>query len=151
MADIHEYKANVGWFGGRDGTGVATTGSGASHTLSVPAEFGGPGAGTNPEEILTTAIASCYSITFGIMAGTRKLPYTGIQTEAIGEVHQPNAATFIFQKVTLRPTISLAAGASDDDAKLAEDIAHKADAYCIITNAVRGKVEIAVEPLIKRG
>ena len=150
MADIHEYSANVTWTGGRDGSGTAKSGD-STHALKVPAEFGGPGGGTNPEELLTTAIASCFSITFGIMAASRKLPFVDIQTQATGEVHQPNAATFIFRKVILKPTITLGAGATDDDAKLAEDLAHKADAYCLITNAVRGKVEIAVVPTIKRG
>ena len=151
MADIHEYSANVSWTGARDGSGNFKTTSGQTQDLRVPTEFGGPGGATNPEELLTAAIASCYSITFGIVAGARRLNYVDVQTAAVGEVHQPNAATFIYQKVTLRPVITLAAGATDDDVKLAEDLAHKADAYCIITNAVRGKVEIAVEPTIKQG
>ncbi|MBL8059703.1 MAG: OsmC family protein [Chthonomonas sp.] len=151
MADIHEYSAKVVWAGARDGSGNFKTGNGSAQDLRVPTEFGGPGGATNPEELLTAAVASCYSITFGIMAGMRKLAYTDLQTEAIGQVHQPNAATFNFQKVILRPTITLAAGSTDADVALAEDLAHKADAYCIITNAVRGKVEIAVEPTINRG
>ena len=50
--------------------------------------------------------------------------------------------------MTLRPTITLEAGATEEQAKLAEDMAHKADLYCIITNAVRDKVKITVEPNI---
>ncbi len=34
---------------------------------------------------------------------------------------------------------------------MAQEMAHKADLYCIITNAVRGKVEISVEPTVVRG
>ena len=41
---------------------------------------------TNPEELLTSAIAGCYSITLGIIADHRKLPLVGIETAAEGEV-----------------------------------------------------------------
>jgi len=45
----------------------------------------------------------------------------------------------------------LSADATDEQAKMAEDMAHKADSYCIITNAVRDKVQIVVEPNVVRG
>lgn len=151
MAHIHEYPARVEWAGGRDGEGsVTAVRSHSVSTLRVPEEFGGNGQGTNPEELLTNAIASCYSITFGIVAGARRLPYVKIVTEATGQVEQPNAATFNYNKVTLRPTITLPADATEDQIKLAEELAHKADAYCIVTNAVRGKVEIVVEPHVQK-
>jgi peroxiredoxin-like protein len=124
--------------------------SGVSAPLSVPAEFGGRGAGTNPEELLASAIAGCYSITFGIIAATRRLPFLGIETKAVGHVEQ-NGASFTYTHVVVRPTIRLQADATEDQEKLALDMAHKADLYCIITNAVRDKVRIEIEPTIVRG
>jgi organic hydroperoxide reductase OsmC/OhrA len=50
----------------------------------------------------------------------------------------------------IRPTITLASDASDDQVKIAEDMAHKCDAYCIVTNAVRASVEVKVEPTVIR-
>lgn len=152
MAKMHEYPVTVNWNGGRDGAGtVAGDRSGTSTPLAVPPEFGGSGgAGTNPEEMLAKAVAGCYSITFGIIAANRKLPVLGIETHATGEVEE-NGPQFTYRTVTLRPTIRLAADATDDHIKMAEDMAHKADAYCIITNAIRDKVKIAVEPNIVRG
>jgi peroxiredoxin-like protein len=118
--------------------------------LAVPPEFGGNGgAGTNPEELLTDAIAGCYSITYGIVANARKLPFVGLETKATGEVEE-NGASFVYKKVTIKPIITLSADATDDQAKLAEEMAHKADAYCIVTNTVRGKVEIVIEPTVTR-
>jgi len=118
--------------------------------IRVPPEFQGPGGGTNPEELLTSAIASCYSITLGIIAENRKLPVDQIETSATGEVVQ-EGAQFTYTSVRIRPRIFLTAGATDEHVALAEDLAHKADLYCIVTNAVRGKVEISVEPDIVRG
>lgn len=150
MASVHEYPVTVNWKGGRDGAGaVRAERSGARNPLSVPPEFQGPGEGTNPEELLTSAIAGCYSVTLGIIAANRKLPIVSIETKAVGEVEQ-QGANFTYTKVTLRPTITLEPGTGDDHLKLAEDMAHKADAYCIVTNAVRGKVAITVEPTVVR-
>ncbi len=138
----------VQWTGGRDGEGTVTGDrSGVASPISVPEEFQGPGKGTNPEELLCSAVAACYSITFGIIATNRKLAYKGLEAKAVGEVEQAGMQ-FTYKTITIRPTITLDASASDADVAAAEDMAHKADAYCIITNAVRGKVEIKVEPTI---
>jgi peroxiredoxin-like protein len=151
MADVHEYPVSVDWKGGRDGSGVLKAErSGVTNPLSVPPEFQGLGEGTNPEELLTSAIAGCYTITFGIIAANRKLPVTSVHTDAVGEVEQAGAQ-FTYRAVTIRPQIKLEAGATEEQLKMAEDMAHKADAYCIVTNAVRDRVAIKVNPVITVG
>ena len=150
MASVHQYPVKVEWQGGREGGGkVSAEHSGISANLAVGKEFQGTGNGTNPEELLASAVAACYTMTFGIIAQNRKLPVVSVTTEATGEVEQ-NGAQFTYTSVTIKPTITLEAGATDEQAKLAEDMAHKADLYCIITNAVRDKVKISVEPNILR-
>ncbi len=151
MAQTHEYPVTVKWSGGRDGAGQVTAEhSGTTNTLSVPKEFQGPGNGTNPEELLTSAIAGCYSLTFGIIAANQKLPVGDLNVTAVGEVEQ-NGMNFVYKKITVRPRISVNADATDDQMTKIEDMAHKADLYCIITNAVRGKVEIEVVPELVKG
>lgn len=146
MASVHEYKVRVDWSGGREGSGAVRAASGfVDLPLAVPLEFTGPGGATNPEELLTSAIASCYSMTFGIIAANRKLPVVSFGCEAVGSVEQ-TGAQFTYKSIVLKPKITLSSGASAEDRTLAGDLAHKADAYCIVTNAVRGKVEIRVEP-----
>jgi len=145
---MHDYPVTVQWTGGRDGKGSVTSKhSNTSIAIAVPPEFQGPGGGASPEELLTTAVASCYTITFGIIAANRKIPVRSIAVEATGEVEQ-SGAQFTFKSVRIKPTIVLESGATEEQLKLAEDMSHKADLYCIITNAVRGKVEIMVEPSV---
>ncbi|MBV6457343.1 MAG: hypothetical protein HONBIEJF_00451 [Fimbriimonadaceae bacterium] len=151
MAEVHTYPVSVDWTGGRDGSGtIKASRSGVTNPLSVPPEFQGPGNGTNPEELLTSAVAGCYTITFGIIAANRKLPVASIRAEAVGEVEQAGAQ-FTYKQVTIRPRITLEAGATEEQVKMAEEMAHKADSYCIVTNALRGKVEIKVEPEVSVG
>lgn len=148
---IHDYPVSVQWTGGRDGKGtVSSKHSGTQIAIAVPPEFQGPGGGASPEELLSSAIASCYTITFGIIAANRKIPVRSISVEAVGQVEQ-SGAQFTFKSITVRPSIVLEAEATEEQMKIAEDMSHKADLYCIITNAVRGKVEIVVEPTITKG
>ncbi|MCE9557524.1 MAG: OsmC family protein [Armatimonadetes bacterium] len=150
MANIHEYPVSVSWAGGREGAGtVLSERSGTTCTLGVPPEFQGTGIGTNPEELLAGSIAACYSITFGIVASMKKLPFTGVETKAVGMVEQVGAS-FVYKSIVLRPVITLSSDATDEQVAAAEDVAHKADGYCLITNAVRGKLEITVEPTVVR-
>lgn len=151
MAKMHEYPVTVSWTGGRDGKGSVTADrTQVTNQLAVPPEFGGNGGeGTNPEELLASAVASCYSITFGIISNMRKLPIQSFSATAVGEVEE-NGANFTYTKVTIRPHIVLDSSADDAQVKMAEDMSHKADLYCIITNAIRGKVEVVVEPTVEK-
>lgn len=147
MPQLHEYPVGVTWSGGRDGAGSVTDQtSGVTADLATPPEFGGTGQGTNPEQLLAMAVAACYSITFGIIAANRKLPLVDVRTEGVGEVEE-NGPSFRYTRVTLRPTITLTAP-TEEQVKAAGEMAHKADSYCIITNAIRDKVTITVEPTV---
>jgi peroxiredoxin-like protein len=148
---VHEYPVSVSWLGGRDGSGKASlANSSTSIPLAVPPEFQGPGGATNPEELLTSAITGCYSITLGIVLANRKLPILSIEVEAVGRVNQ-QGANFTYTEIDLKPVIRLADTATEDQLKAAEDLAHKADNYCIVTNAVRAKVAVSIVPTVLRG
>ena len=149
-AITHPYNIQVTWSGGRDGTGAAEAPvSQTQIPLSVPTEFMGPGVTgcTNPEEMFTATIASCYAITFGIIAANRKLPVAGVNVTAHGEVEQ-NGASFKYKRITLRPQITLNPGTEVSAHDEVLNYAIKTDQYCIIGNAVRGSVEIVIEPVI---
>lgn len=145
----HHYPVNVEWKGGREGSGkLKAEISGSALPIAVGKEFQGTGEGTNPEELLTSAVAACYSITFGILAANRKVPVESFSVRAVGEVEQ-NGNSLVFTKLVLHPKIVLAEGADEAAYKLAEDLAHKAETYCIISNAIRDKVSVSVEPDIE--
>lgn len=144
----HKYPVAIEWAGGRDGSGeISNAGSGKAFPINVPPEFGGSGGELNPEELLTSAVTGCYTITFGIVAANRKLPVANVSVQSEGTVEQ-NGAAFKYREITIKPTITLASDATDDQMRLAEEMAHKCDAYCIVTNAVRATVEVKIEPTV---
>ena len=151
MSKLHEYPVTVTWEGGRTGRGeVVAERSTVACGLAVPPEFGGNDQpGTNPEELLASAIASCYAITFGIISQNRKLPIKQFNVEAVGVVEE-SGDSFVYKQITIKPSIILEHDADDAAMKAASDFAHKADSYCIITNAVRGKVEIILDAKVEK-
>lgn len=65
MADHHFYlKAN--WPGNRNDVGTIESGN-LITSISIPKEMDGPGEGTNPDEMLLGAAATCYIITLAAM------------------------------------------------------------------------------------
>ncbi len=149
-SQLHTYTVTTRWSGGREGHGDIQNGnSGEGYPIAVPPEFGGPGGALNPEELLTNAISGCYAITFGIVAANRRLPIKEVVMESVGTVEQAGA-NFKYTSIALSPRIVLAADATDADIASAVDMAHKADAYCIVTNTVRDKVQVNISPSVER-
>jgi len=75
-----EAEATVSW-AGWGGTVEGASGRLSAHT-ATQVELGGPGRGTNPEELLAAALANCYTSTITAHARARKIDIAGIETKA---------------------------------------------------------------------
>ena len=74
-----EARAQVDWAGC---PGSVSGASGALHApTSTQAELGGPGEGTNPEELLAAAHANCFTSTLTALARSRELPLDRVETD----------------------------------------------------------------------
>ncbi len=74
-----EARAQVDWAGY---PGSVSGASGALHApTSTQAELGGPGEGTNPEELLAAAHANCFTSTLTALARSRELPLDRVETD----------------------------------------------------------------------
>ena len=83
MADIQR-QAEARWRGDlRSGSGTTSTGSGALRDVnySVPSRFES-GKGSNPEELLAAAHASCFSMMLAKILGDQNKTATEIHTKA---------------------------------------------------------------------
>lgn len=148
----HRYPVTVAWSGGRSGTGtVSPQRSGLTVPIAAPPEFGGgpDGGNTSPEELLAAAVAACYNITFGVVAEHRHLPVESVETTAVGEVDQLGSR-FTYARLSVKPLIRVRDGATDEEVAKVLELAKKADLYCLVTNAVRDKVQVTVEPEVAR-
>lgn len=139
---IFELKAT--WTGGLDGTGQLQA-DGFQTSISVPSEFDGPGAGTNPEEMLLGAAATCYIITLGTLLAREGI----VSLELHSQIYVQNRPTMKINAIVHRPRISVPPHMSETQLDKISKAAHRAEQACMISKALRGNVHISVVPEIR--
>ncbi len=145
MADLH-FEIEVTWQGtGKEAEGVVRTG-GKEVQVSAPANMGGKGVGTSPEELLLSGITSCYSGT--LMGVLRKagLPVDKVVVKTDGVVSgYPLSAKF--DQLTVHPTI---VGGDKEKLEAYIEQAKVARDRCFVGKTVKGNMvynvgEVTVE------
>ncbi len=116
--------------------------------VSIPKEMDGPGEGTNPDEMLLGAAATCYIITLAAMMERSGLDKEDLHMESEGIVDVTNGV-FTYQKIIHRPFILLKPDAAETDFTLARKLAQKAESSCMISRAIQGNVEMELEVEVK--
>lgn len=142
MSSVHTFKVHGSWTGDRQGVGNIE-GDSISSKLSVPANLGGPGVGTSPEELLLGAAYGCYLITLSIILTNRKIPFTKIELESQGYV--VNDKGLRFDRIEHHPTIFV--DQAVDEAQVMSYAEH-AEHACMVSSAIRGNVEVTVHPRV---
>lgn len=139
----HHFHLKADWPGGRNSEGFITAGN-LQTKISIPTEMDGPGIGTNPDEMLLGAAATCYVITLAAMIERANLPLKEMSLESEGIVDVTNGV-FTYKKIIHRPTVSLTDKASDNDYEKLEKLILKAEKSCMISRAIQGNVELDLE------
>ncbi len=120
------------WIGGLSGHG-SVKGDDFSTGISLPTDFGGRNEGATPEDLLLSALASCYLITFGIILEKNNVSYSDLRITAMLETS--TAFPPKVQTVYLNPMIT-----TDADEAMIRGFAERAEAVCLISQAVAGNV-----------
>ena len=141
------FDVELSWTGGgREGAG-RIVGDDVALDWSVPAAMGGRGSGTNPEELLVCAVASCYSATLLGVLRRSGLAADEVRVAATGAVDgYPGHARFA--RLTVSPTI---VGGDPERAAEYERGAETAHDRCFIGHTLAEHVDyrvgaVAVEP-----
>ncbi|HEY3829323.1 MAG TPA: organic hydroperoxide resistance protein [Solirubrobacteraceae bacterium] len=132
------YTAEAHVTGGR-AAGHGRSSDGALEVdLRSPAELGGAGGGTNPEQLFAIGYASCFESALGVVARRRKQDAGDVALDArvmllAGEDRKFELAVAL--DVTL-PSVS--------DPEAAVELVREAHEVCPYSNAVRGNIEVAL-------
>jgi Ohr subfamily peroxiredoxin len=124
--------------GGRaEGHGATSDGS-LEVDLRIPEELGGPGGGTNPEQLFAVGFAACFESALAVI-GRRKDQDT--QDAAIDSSVSmlPTGDGGFKLAVALDVTLP-----SVEDPELAADLVRAAHKVCPYSNATRGNIEVAL-------
>jgi peroxiredoxin-like protein len=142
----HPFHLKAVWNGGRNSEGHIDAG-GLKTIISIPQEMGGPGTGTNPDEMLLGAASTCYLITLAAMLERSDITPQDMTLESEAIVDVTNNV-FTYERIVHKPRIVLKADATEAELTKAERLAHMAEESCMISRAVAGNVSIETQPII---
>ena len=145
----HHFHLTAEWPGLRNDVGNIELNN-LKTKISIPQEMDGPGIGTNPDEMLLGAAATCYIITLAAMMERSHLEKENLTMESEAIVDVTNGV-FTYKKIIHRPYIILKSNATEKDFHLAQKLAMKAEQSCMISRAIKGNVEIEMEANIITG
>lgn len=143
----HHFHLKANWPGLRNDVGDIEAGN-LKTKISIPPEMDGPGIGTNPDEMLLGAAATCYIITLAAMMQRSNLEKQNLTMESEAIVEVTNGV-FTYKKIIHRPYIVLNSDAVEKDLLLAEKLAKKAETACMISRALQGNVEIELHATVE--
>lgn len=127
MADL-SFSTKTTWSGGRLSSGLLVTG-GQTVQFSVPASMGGLGAGTNPEELLLSAVGACYTATLAAILEAGRLPSAAFEVNVEGIVSDYPGPEARIAAITVHPTFT---GAESGRQHEYESAAGRAREKCFI-------------------
>ena len=146
MAEL-TFKSRVTWRGReRAGAGIVTLGR-EEVVFSAPSSMGGRGVGTSPEELLVSAVASCYAGTLFHLLAQDGLPAEQVRVRATGVVTDYPGSAARFSQIVVQPTIR---GGVPQRAPEYTACAHMAHEHCFIGKALRDDISYEVGEVVVR-
>ncbi|WP_010648450.1 OsmC family protein [Oceanobacillus massiliensis] len=143
----HHFHLKADWPGGRNSEGYIEAGN-LKTKISIPQEMDGPGIGTNPDEMLLGAAATCYVITLAAMIERAKLPLKEMSHESEGIVDVTNGI-ITYKKIIHRPTVLLKETATEEHYSKLKKLVEKAEKSCMISRAIQGNVVLELQATIR--
>lgn len=130
------YTARATVTGGREAGHVVSDDGLLDLTLTAPKEVGGPGSGTNPEQLFAAGYAACYQSALSMVA--KKNGQDASESAVDAEVgFGPEGDSYAL-------TVELAATIPGLDAATTQELMDAAHAVCPYSKATRGNVPVTL-------
>jgi organic hydroperoxide reductase OsmC/OhrA len=100
--------------------------------FAAPPQFGGLEGRWTPEDLLLSAVASCFTTTFHAVAGFAKLEYTDLEVEVEGTVDKTQTG-YCFTRIVIRPRLMIS---DQQEQARASDLLTKAKGLCLVARAL---------------
>jgi Ohr subfamily peroxiredoxin len=130
------YTAEATATGGREGRTTSSDGM-LDLELRVPEAMGGPGGGTNPEQLFAAGYASCFQSALGVVARRQKVSIEGSTVTAKVTIGTISGGAFGL-------AVALETAIPGVDAEQARHLVEAAHQVCPYSNATRGNIEVTL-------
>jgi lipoyl-dependent peroxiredoxin len=132
------YTAEATVTGGRD-EGHGRTSDGVLEVdLRMPPELGGPGGGTNPEQLFAIGFASCFESAVKLVGRRMKLAADNVSVDSKVMLLPTEERGF---KLAVQLDVTLP---SIEDGEQAAALVERAHQVCPYSNATRGNIDVAL-------
>jgi organic hydroperoxide reductase OsmC/OhrA len=98
-----------------------------------------------PEDLLLSALASCYTTTFHALAQYSKFAYADLETEVEETIGKTDSG-YSFSEIVIRPNLTIS---SEEEQARALRLLQKAKSICLVSRAL--SVEQKFEPRVQVG
>jgi peroxiredoxin-like protein len=142
MENEHTYRVVAWWASGKTGLVKSDSAPNAIH-FTTPPQFGGVEGRWSPEDLLLSAVASCFTSTFHALAERSSFHFTDLEVEVEGCVNKSESG-YMFSEIVIRPTVKIPI---DEDRPRAERLMEKAKRLCLVSRALA--VAQTFEPLVQ--
>lgn len=143
---VHSFILKADWPGGRNSVGAIKT-TNLQTKISIPPEMDGPGIGTNPDEMLLGAAATCYIITLAAKLERARIETVKMELESEGIVEVINGV-ITYKEIIHRPLIQMMKNSDEKEKERILRYINQSEESCMISRALKGNVAIKVEPVI---
>ncbi|MFD7022381.1 organic hydroperoxide resistance protein [Promicromonospora sukumoe] len=109
--------------------------------LAIPADMGGPGGATNPEQLFAAGWASCFHSALKGVASARKVTVSDSAVVAEVSIHPVEGGAYNL-------SAALHVELSGVDQATADELVEAAHAVCPYSNATRGNIEVTVDATV---
>src|SRR5438046_9377963 len=100
MEGAQKYRIIAWWSSGRTGLAKSNSAPNAIH-FTAPPEFGGLEGRWTPEDLLLSAVASCYTTTFRALAEYSKFEYADLEVEVEGTIRKTDSR-YAFNEIVIQ-------------------------------------------------
>jgi peroxiredoxin-like protein len=138
----YQHRVVAWWASGRTGIAKSSLAPNALH-FTAPAEFGGLEGRWTPEELLLSAVASCYTTTFHVLADHSQFSYADLEVESVGNIEKVESG-YMFREIVTAPRLTISRA---DDEPRARALLQKAERMCLVARAL--SVAHRIEPSVQ--
>jgi organic hydroperoxide reductase OsmC/OhrA len=131
MEKEHTYRVTAWWSSGQTGLAKSESAPNAVH-FTAPPQFGGMEGRWTPEDLLLSAIASCFTTTFKTVAGYSKFDYTDLEVLVEGTVDKTQTG-YCFTRIVIRPRLTIP---DEQEQPRALDLLKKTKSLCLVSRAL---------------
>jgi peroxiredoxin-like protein len=131
MEKEHTYHVTAWWTSGQTGITKSSSAPNALH-FAVPPQFGGLEGRWTPEDMLLSAVASCFTTTFQTLADYTKFEFIDFEIQVEGKVARTDRG-YCFTSIVMRPKLSVP---EQTEQVRGMQLLKKAKSLCLVSRAL---------------